>query len=87
MDKFLLPKRFSFKEVEIKWIQYWKANNIYKFDINTENKEIYSIDTPPPFTSGYLHMGHILNHTWIDIVARFKRRHGWIGHGIFTRGM
>jgi len=77
MDKFLLPKRFSFKEIETKWIQDWKDKNIYKFDINIENKETYILDTPPPFTSGYLHMGHILNHTWIDAVARFKRMCGF----------
>ncbi|MHA1652098.1 MAG: valine--tRNA ligase [Candidatus Helarchaeota archaeon] len=77
MAKFLLGKRYSFKEIEQKWIQYWKDQNIYKFDINIEDKEIYSIDTPPPFTSGTLHMGHILNHTWIDIVARFKRMRGY----------
>jgi valyl-tRNA synthetase len=77
MAKFLLPKRYNFKEIEKKWIQYWKENNIYKFDINIADKEIYSIDTPPPFTSGTLHMGHILNHTWIDLAARFKRMRGY----------
>jgi len=73
----MLPKRYNFKEIEQKWIQYWKEKNIYKFDINAKDKEIYSIDTPPPFTSGTLHMGHILNHTWIDLVARFKRMSGY----------
>lgn len=77
MTEFLLPKRHNFKEIEQKWTQYWKANSIYKFDITIANKENYIIDTPPPFTSGYLHMGHILNHAWIDIVARFKRMCGF----------
>ena len=74
--KFTLPKRYNFREIERKWIQYWKDQKTYKFDIN-QNKEIYSIDTPPPFTSGTLHMGHILNHTWIDVAARFKRMCGY----------
>ena len=77
MTEFLLPKRHNFKEIEQKWIQYWKTNNTYGFDINIEDKEIYILDTPPPFTSGTLHMGHILNHSWIDIVARFKRMCGF----------
>ncbi|MHA1357594.1 MAG: valine--tRNA ligase [Candidatus Helarchaeota archaeon] len=77
MAKFMLPKRYNFKEIEKKWIQYWKENNIYSFNTNTIDKEIYSIDTPPPFTSGTLHMGHILNHTWIDLAARFKRMSGY----------
>ena len=77
MAKFQLPKRYTFKEIEQKWIQNWKDHNIYKFNINIKDKEIYSIDTPPPFTSGTLHMGHILNHTWIDVAARFKRMQGY----------
>ena len=52
---FSLPKRYNFKAIEEKWIQYWRENKTYKFDINVKNKEIYSIDTPPPFTSGTLH--------------------------------
>ncbi|MHA1263948.1 MAG: valine--tRNA ligase [Candidatus Helarchaeota archaeon] len=75
--KFLLGKRYNFKEIEKKWIQYWKENKTYQFNIDSESKEIYSIDTPPPFTSGTLHMGHILNHTWIDLVARYKRMRGY----------
>ncbi|MHA1298384.1 MAG: valine--tRNA ligase [Candidatus Helarchaeota archaeon] len=76
MPTFKMPKNFNFSEIEAKWIKKWKEEGIYKFDIS-ENKPIYSIDTPPPFTSGTLHMGHILNHTWIDIAARFKRMTGY----------
>ncbi|MFX0133102.1 MAG: valine--tRNA ligase [Candidatus Hodarchaeota archaeon] len=74
-----MPKNFNFSEIEAKWIKKWKENKIYKFDI-TLDKPIYSIDTPPPFTSGTLHMGHILGHTWIDIPARFKRM---TGHNVY----
>ncbi len=75
--KFKLPKRYKFSEIEQKWIKYWLEEKIYKFDIDVSNKEVYSIDTPPPFTSGTLHMGHVLNHTWIDLAARFKRMSGY----------
>ncbi len=72
-----MGKRYNFKEIEQKWIKHWKENDIYKFDIGIKDKEVYSIDTPPPFTSGTLHMGHILNHTWIDLAARYKRMQGY----------
>ena len=71
----VFPKRFNFKEVQDKWIKFWKDERIYAFDINQKG-EIFSIDTPPPFVSGDLHMGHILNHSWIDFVARYHKMKG-----------
>lgn len=73
------PKRFNFKKVQKIWMQYWREEKIYSFDINQKG-EIFSIDTPPPFVSGDLHMGHILNHSWIDFVARY---HKMIGDNVY----
>ncbi len=70
------PKRFKFTETQNKWIYYWRKENIYKFDI-TNKGEIFSIDTPPPFVSGTLHIGHVLNHSWIDFVGRYKKMRGY----------
>jgi len=78
----MLPKRFG-PEIEKKWQGLWKESGTYKFNIDAtvpgtkEPKKVYSIDTPPPFTSGTLHLGHIYNHTWIDIVARYRRMAGY----------
>ncbi|MFX1349540.1 MAG: valine--tRNA ligase [Promethearchaeota archaeon] len=69
------PKRFNFNEVQKKWIKFWKDERIYAFNFNQKG-EIFSIDTPPPFVSGDLHMGHILNHSWIDFVARYHKMKG-----------
>jgi valyl-tRNA synthetase len=69
------PKRFNHREVQEKWIKYWKENNIFQFNLNKKGK-IFSIDTPPPFVSGTLHLGHVLNHSWIDFVARYHHLKG-----------
>jgi valyl-tRNA synthetase len=42
-------KRYSL-ESEKKWQDYWRKNEINKFNLNT-TKYIYSIDTPPPTVS------------------------------------
>ena len=71
----IFPKRFKFKTIQTKWIEFWKENSIYAFD-SKDKKKLFTIDTPPPFVSGTLHMGHILNHSWIDFVARYHKLKG-----------
>ena len=68
--------RYDALEIERKWQDYWEKEKIYKFDKNADG-EIYAIDNPPSFTSGTLHMGHALNHSWIDFIARYKRMRGY----------
>ncbi len=69
------PKRFKFNDIQKKWMQYWREEKIYEFDIDQKGP-LFSIDTPPPFVSGSLHMGHVLNHSWIDFVARYHKMKG-----------
>ena len=72
----MFPKRFN-REMEEKWQKFWEEHNIHKFDENDTTREIYSIDTPPPFTSGQLHMGHVLSYSFFDFAARYKRLRGY----------
>jgi len=65
------------KETEEKWQKWWEENRTYYFDESDSSKEVYSIDTPPPFTSGDLHMGHVLSYAYFDFVARYKRMRGF----------
>lgn len=55
--------------------QYWEEKKIYHYQPNS-NKEIFSIDTPPPTISGLLHIGHVFSYTHTDLVARFQRMRG-----------
>jgi valyl-tRNA synthetase len=72
----MLDKNYDPKAVEGKWQRIWLEEKAYSFKPN-DARPVYSIDTPPPFTSGTLHMGHVYNHVWIDIVARYKRMRGY----------
>ena len=71
----MLDKKYNFKEKEKKWMYYWKDNNIYEF--KKDEREIYSIDTPPPTVNGKIHMGHIFSYTQTEMIARYKRLRGY----------
>ena len=72
-----LPKECNILEIEEKWQRRWEETGIYRFDWNDTKRPVYTIDTPPPYPSGDFHMGNALNHTYFDIVARFKRMRGY----------
>ncbi|MCX6771063.1 MAG: valine--tRNA ligase [Candidatus Micrarchaeota archaeon] len=65
------------KETEEKWQRWWEENRTYDYDENDASRPVYSIDTPPAFTSGALHMGHALSYSYFDFVARYKRMRGF----------
>ena len=71
----MLDGKYNYKESETKWQNYWQEKNIYKYDKNS-NKQIYSIDTPPPTVNGKIHMGHLSSYIHIEVVARHHRMKG-----------
>jgi valyl-tRNA synthetase len=72
-----LPKKYDFAEIERKWQRKWEDMGIYHFDWNDTKRVPFTIDTPPPYPSGEFHMGNILNWTYFDMVARYKRMRGY----------
>jgi valyl-tRNA synthetase len=90
MKKF--PKKFNLLLIEEKWQKDWEMMGIYQFDRDNKTLPSFSIDTPPPYPSGNFHMGNVLNWTYIDTLARYKRMRGynvlfpqgWDCHGLPT---
>lgn len=86
------PTRYNAQEVERKWQRWWEERGVYAFDRNDRSRPTYSIDTPPPYPSGEVHVGNALNFAYIDFVARYKRVRGynvlfpvgWDCHGLPT---
>jgi len=87
-----LPKEYDFLEIEEKWRKKWEEMGVYHFDREDKTRPTFSVDTPPPYASGEFHMGLVLNWTYFDIVARYKRMRGynvyfpqgWDCHGLPT---
>jgi valyl-tRNA synthetase len=68
--------QYDWRASEPKWQAKWKEWNIYHFDPGS-TKEVYSIDCPPRYASGGLHLGHAYGYTVIDFAARYKRLRGY----------
>lgn len=69
------PKKYNPKEIEPRIQRFWEENRIFKFD-PASKKPTYSIDTPPPTLSGYIHMGHVMSYSQAEFVARYQRMAG-----------
>lgn len=70
-----LPKAYEPTEVEKSWYQAWLDARCFEADPAVE-KPAYSMVIPPPNVTGILHLGHVLNNTIQDILARRARQKG-----------
>jgi len=70
-----LPKAYEPSFVEKKWQTQWMEKQCFHADPKS-SKEAYSIVIPPPNVTGVLHIGHVLNNTIQDILARRARQEG-----------
>jgi valyl-tRNA synthetase len=73
-----IPKAYEPQAVEDKWYQFWLDQKCFVADPArvSEKRPAYSIVIPPPNVTGMLHMGHVLNNTLQDILARKARMDG-----------
>jgi valyl-tRNA synthetase len=70
-----IPKAYEPRAVEAKWYDFWLKHGCFTAD-PASTKPAYSIVIPPPNVTGVLHMGHVLNNTIQDILARKARMEG-----------
>jgi valyl-tRNA synthetase len=71
-----LPKRYDPKSVEPKWYQRWMEDRDFIANPNS-SKPPFSIVMPPPNITGVLTLGHVLNNSIQDILARRARMQGF----------
>ncbi len=73
-----LPKTYDPAAIEERWAAYWVSERL--FDQPAPNRQTkplpFTMLLPPPNVTGRLHMGHMLNQTEMDILARWHRMQG-----------
>ena len=70
-----LPKTYDPNAVEPKWYARWEEAGYFRADAHSP-KPPFSIVIPPPNVTGILTLGHVLNNTIQDILARRARMQG-----------
>lgn len=76
MSERTLEKAYEPAAVEERWGAYWIDNNVGAPEPGSD-KPAFSMVIPPPNITGALHLGHALNSTLQDILARYKRMTGY----------
>jgi valyl-tRNA synthetase len=71
-----LSKTYDPNAVEPKWYAHWEKAGYFRADAHSP-KPPYSIVIPPPNITGILTLGHVLNNTIQDILARRARMQGF----------
>ena len=71
----MLDKNFNPQEVEGRIYAQWESSGAFRAG-RRPDAETFSIVIPPPNVTGRLHIGHALNNTLQDALARFERMRG-----------
>ncbi len=71
-----LAKRFDPKPVETRLFRAWMERGLFRAPTG-DIRPRFSMVIPPPNVTGSLHLGHALNNTLQDVLARHKRMLGF----------
>jgi valyl-tRNA synthetase len=75
-----LPKSYEPAAIETRWADYWIKEKLFSVPTPPpgETRPVFTLLLPPPNVTGRLHMGHMLNHTQMDIIVRWHRMRGFL---------
>jgi valyl-tRNA synthetase len=70
-----IPKAYEPQEIEERWAKTWFDEKLFRSE-NSGDGPVFSIALPPPNITGSIHIGHMLEHTQIDMLVRWHRMRG-----------
>jgi valyl-tRNA synthetase len=77
-----IPKAYEPQEIEARWAQAWYDEKLFRAENSgapgapESAQHHFSIALPPPNVTGSIHIGHMLEHTQIDMLVRWHRMRG-----------
>lgn len=71
-----MDKVYNHKNFEERIYRTWEEERYFKANPDS-NEKSYSLLMPPPNLTGELHLGHAMQHSVLDALARFKRMQGF----------
>jgi len=71
-----IAKAYEPQQIEPHWAEYWVKEQLFRAHVSAPGP-VFSIVIPPPNVTGSLHIGHMLDHTEIDILTRWHRMRGY----------
>src|SRR5277367_3287796 len=77
-----IPKAYEPQEIEERWAKAWFEEKLFRAEnsgaagVASDGQPRFSIALPPPNVTGSIHIGHMLEHTQIDMFVRWHRMRG-----------
>jgi len=72
-----IPKAYEPQEIEGRWAKAWFDEKLFRAENSGDGSgRTFSIALPPPNVTGSIHIGHMLEHTQIDMLVRWHRMRG-----------
>jgi leucyl-tRNA synthetase len=68
--------RYDIEAVETKWQDRWERDGTFRVTEDPTRPKFYNVQMYP-YPSGDLHMGHLRNYTYVDLLSRYQRMRGY----------
>ena len=69
--------RYNPKDIEPKWQHIWDETELYKTDLDSDKKKYIAMSMFNYPSGAGIHIGHAMNYTISDVMARYKRQQGY----------